>query len=174
MGRIHPIKGLDRLIEVFSEIRSRRTDCTLVIVGPDFGAQRSLEAMARRLGTENHIVFTGPIYGDDKFRALSSADVFVLPSRYESFGMTILEAMTASVPIIITPGCRLAGELENSGAALVASTNGELLEAIERCLEDDDLCAQLKSQAERLLHEKFGSARVLNQLEYVYSEAVAA
>ena len=92
VGRLHPSKGMDVLISAFKAIAPK--DAALVIVGE--GSQRA--ALERIVGGDARIHFTG--YRPDVPRLLHDLDLFVSPSREESFGLAILEAMRAGLPII--------------------------------------------------------------------------
>jgi len=107
LGRLHPLKGLDLLLEAWSRaLRETPPDerWQLLIAGPDEqGTRAALERQARDLNLTN-VTFSGPLYGADKDRALADADLFVLPSRSENFGIVVAEALAAGVPVITTKG----------------------------------------------------------------------
>ena len=92
VGRLHPSKGMDVLISAFKAVAPR--DAVLVIVGE--GPQRA--ALERLVAGDTRIHFTG--YCSDVPRLLLELDLFISPSREESFGLAILEAMRAGLPII--------------------------------------------------------------------------
>ncbi len=74
------------------------------LAGPDEQRTRSrLEAQARDLGLAN-VTFPGPLYGEEKAKALAEADLFILPSRTENFGIAVAEALGAGLPVITTKG----------------------------------------------------------------------
>jgi glycosyltransferase involved in cell wall biosynthesis len=116
IGRVHPIKGLLDLIAAWARLGDERPDWTLRIVGPDERGHRAeLETMAARLGA-HRIKFCGPAYGEDKAAVLRAADLFVLPSRNENFGLAAAEALAAGVPAIVSRGAPWAGlETERCG-----------------------------------------------------------
>jgi glycosyltransferase involved in cell wall biosynthesis len=107
LGRLHPLKGLDLLLEAGSRaMRESPPDARwqLLIAGPDEqGTRAALERQARALNLTN-VTFSGPLYGADKDRAWADADLFVLPSRSENFGIVVAEALAAGVPVITTKG----------------------------------------------------------------------
>ena len=77
----------------------------LVIAGPDEqGTLKALKTQVARLGLEESVVFAGPVYGAEKERLLRAADVFVLPSRSENFGIAVAEALACGVPVVCTKG----------------------------------------------------------------------
>jgi len=102
LGRLHPLKGLELLLDAWGGIGNGGWQ--LVIAGPDEqGTRTRLEAQARALGLAN-VTFPGPLYGEEKAKALAEADLFVLPSRTENFGIAVAEALGAGLPVITTKG----------------------------------------------------------------------
>ena len=104
LGRIHPIKGLDILLAAWGRIQNRFPDWDLDIVGPDNGGYLSdLNKLVIDLKL-SRVNFVGELNGPQKFEAYSSADLFILPSYSENFGVTIAEAYAAGTPAIVTKG----------------------------------------------------------------------
>ena len=111
LGRIHPTKGLDLLLSAWAKIMKTHPDWELRIVGTDqgyLGRGRYLQqvrALAASLRLER-TSFHQPVYGSRKIDAYRSADLFVLPTRSESFGMTVAESLAAGTPVIVTNAAR--------------------------------------------------------------------
>jgi glycosyltransferase involved in cell wall biosynthesis len=104
LGRIHPKKGLDHLVEAWSRIAGERPEWRLAIVGPDeHGHTAELAALATRIGAAR-ISFPGPAWGDEKLHLYREADLFVLPTLDENFGIVVAESLAAGVPVICTRG----------------------------------------------------------------------
>jgi glycosyltransferase involved in cell wall biosynthesis len=109
LGRIHPTKGIDVLLRGWRRVQARFPDWELSIVGPDkTGHLRELTALADRLGCER-LEFSGPVFGASKSTAYRSADLFVLPSHSENFGVTVTEALSHELPVIVTKGAPWSG-----------------------------------------------------------------
>jgi glycosyltransferase involved in cell wall biosynthesis len=117
VGRLHPIKGIDRLIAAYSNARRRGLDLDLVIVGPDGGARDALLAQARALRLEGNIHFPGAMFGEDKLDAFAACSIFAHRPRFEGFGLTVVEALASARPVVTTRECRLDGGAE-AGALL--------------------------------------------------------
>jgi glycosyltransferase involved in cell wall biosynthesis len=114
LGRIHPKKGLDRLVRAWSKVELRYPGWRLRIAGPpEFGHDNELRALAASLRL-TRISIEGPIYGEAKTAAYRDADVFVLPTLNENFGLTVAEALAAGTPVISTIGAPWSG-LEREG-----------------------------------------------------------
>ena len=103
LGRIHPKKGCDLLIEAFAPMLRLDGSLQLVIAGPDqVGMQKRLMTLAHRLGVAQSITWTGMLRGDLKGGALHAAEAFLLPSHQENFGISVAEALSCSVPVLIS------------------------------------------------------------------------
>lgn len=124
MARLHKKKGLDHLLQSWSELANEFTDWHLVIAGPDDGYQDSCEEMIARFGIDNSTSLIGSLDGDDKLAALSAAEVFVQPSHSEGFSMSVIEAMACGLPVLISPGCNFP-EAAQVGAGFEVSADRE-------------------------------------------------
>lgn len=114
LGRIHPTKCVDRLLQAWKTLQEQHPDWRLVIAGPgDPAYMQNLHAMAASLALER-VYFAGPAYGVDKSRAYQEAELFVLPSHSENFGMAVAEALAHGCPAVVSRGAPWAG-LETEG-----------------------------------------------------------
>jgi glycosyltransferase involved in cell wall biosynthesis len=105
LGRLHPVKGLERLLHAWTQLADDHPSWCLLLAGPDEGGYQSvLEALINDLEIGDSVQFTGPLLGREKWIALRSADLFIMPSDFENFGSAIAEAMMAGLPVITTTG----------------------------------------------------------------------
>lgn len=116
LGRVHPKKGLDRLLRAWAAVEASHPDWRLRIVGPsELGHGAELAALAARLGLA-HATLEDALVGEAKAAALAEADLFVLPTLNENFAMTVAEALAAGAPVISTRGAPWSGlEAERCG-----------------------------------------------------------
>jgi glycosyltransferase involved in cell wall biosynthesis len=113
LGRIHPKKGLEGLVRAWAQVELPNPDWQLLIVGPaEGGHDKELRTLAASLGL-GRVSIEGPLYGCSKLAAYRDADLFVLPTLNENFGITVSESLAAGTPVISTKGapwCGLDGE----------------------------------------------------------------
>jgi len=145
MGRIHPKKGCDLLIEAFAKVLGQRPDWHLVIAGPDqVGIRESLHYRAAELGIAPRVTWTGMLSGTMKWGALRSAEVFVLPSHQENFGIAVAEALAVGTPTLISNKVNIWREIETDGAGIVSE---DTLEGARQLLQSYvDLPEQKQTQ----------------------------
>jgi glycosyltransferase involved in cell wall biosynthesis len=121
MGRIHPKKGCDLAIEAFAKVLRQRSDWHLVIAGPDqVGLREDMNYRAAQLGIAPRVTWTGMLTGAVKWGALRAAEVFVLPSHQENFGIAVAEALAVGVPALISNKVNIWREIEGDGAGIVS------------------------------------------------------
>ena len=101
LSRIHPKKGLPDLVEAWSRVRP--AGWRLVVAGPDDGGhQAEVERQVRAHGLDDIVSFPGPVGDDEKWVLYGAADLFVLPTLSENFGIVVAEALAAGVPALTT------------------------------------------------------------------------
>ena len=104
VGRFDPIKGIDRLLEAVTHLQDHRR-LRLVIIGgdgPDTPEYQNLQKMTRKFGIQNRVTFVGRIEQEHLPPYYSAADVLVVPSYYESFGLVGLESLACGTPVVAT------------------------------------------------------------------------
>ena len=124
LGRVHPKKGPDLLLCALDLLQKEGcwnpNNMRLVLAGPnDSYYAKKLALLAERLGISESIYWTGMITGDQKWGAFQSADAFVLPSHQENFGISVVEALSCSIPVLISSSVNISPEIEKDGAGLV-------------------------------------------------------
>ena len=121
MSRIHEKKGCDLLIQAFAKLAHRDPVLHLVVAGPDqSGLVAKLKNLAKDLGVMDRVSWLGMLQGDMKWGAFYSAQAFVLPSHQENFGISVAEAMSCGLPVLISDKVNIWREIEMDGAGFVA------------------------------------------------------
>ncbi len=167
LGRIHKIKGLDLLVKTFSDLIKKLDDIRLVIVGPDDGFLSTIKKQTEDLKIDGRILFAGPLYERDKLEAYVDADVYVLPSVYETFPVTVLEACACGTPVIVTDQCGIADIVDEVGY-VVEYDKDQLQDAIIKILSDEGLRRKFGEEGKRLVGEEFGWDEVVLDIENIY------
>lgn len=124
LSRVHPKKGLDILIRSFAAIADRDDTLHLVVAGtgdPAYAAK--LRLLARSLDVDRRMTWTGMLSGDMKWGAFRSAEVFVLPSHHENYGIAVVESLACGTPVVISSSVNIWPEIEADGAGLVCDDN---------------------------------------------------
>jgi glycosyltransferase involved in cell wall biosynthesis len=105
LSRFHPIKGLDLLLRAWAVVGKTFPEWDLVLAGYDEnGYCLHLQALADSLGISQRVIFRGPLQGQEKEAAFGAAELFLLTSHSESFGLAVGEAMARGLPVITTTG----------------------------------------------------------------------
>jgi len=172
LGRIHPKKGTDILVEAFAATLAHDPAWQLVLVGPDqIGWQKELEASAERLGIASRITWTWSLAGTLKWGAFSASEVFVLPSHQENFGIVVAEAMACGLPVIVSDKVNIWREIVSYGAGLVGKdTIDGTKDSLRRwsALTADEIAA-FRTRSKKCFEDEFDfnrtSKRVLENVE---------
>jgi len=139
LGRIDPKKGLDLLIPAFA--RARASNTVLVLAGPDNSSyKQKMQHLATREGIANCVFFPGMLYGPERVEALVDADLFVMPSYVENFGISVIEALAAGLPAIVSEKVNVADDLPAEIVRVVRTDIQDLAEAIRQRLLVQPAC----------------------------------
>lgn len=130
LSRLHPKKGLDLLIPVFKQVSEKYPDAVLALVGP---CAPDYEPVVRELISRHSlgekVMLTGMLYGPDRIAALADADLFVLPSYQENFGLAVVESLAAGTPVIISDQVNIHDQISEARVGAVVPTQIEPLAA---------------------------------------------
>lgn len=168
LGRIHRIKGLDLLMKSVAKLPKDACDVKIVIAGPDDGYLSMLEKIIRELKIEEKVLITGPLYDKEKLEAYVDADVYILPSYYESFSITVLEALACGTPVIITEGCGIAERVKGEAGLVVNQDEKGLRDAMLYLLSNDKLRKRLGERGRLMVFEQYSMAQIAKQMENIY------
>ncbi|MFC1951686.1 glycosyltransferase [Chloroflexota bacterium] len=168
LARIHKIKGPDLLVKAFAALSEESNEAKLVIAGPDDGYLPTLKKLIKELNIEDKVLLTGPLYGRDRLEAYIDADVYVLPSSYEVFGITVLEACACGTPVILTDRCGVAEWIGNNAGYVVQYDKTQLRGAISEMLTNEELRMRFKEAGKKLIREQFSWPKIAEQIETVY------
>jgi len=174
LSRLDGKKGLDILLPAFAKTRRQYPSSTLVIAGSGNAAFVShMQQQAARLGIASDIVWAGFLSGDEKWAALLDADIFVLPSYSESFGVAAVEAMACGLPVIVSDQVAIHREIAGARAGLVVPCGTEeLAQALTSLLADGRLRNEMGASGYQLARAKFSPEAAWSHLVTLYQHIV--
>jgi glycosyltransferase involved in cell wall biosynthesis len=171
LSRLHPVKGLEVLMDAVARLADRRPELELHVAGsgdPDY--ERSLHERADRLGLGDRCRFLGFTGGADKLRLLADADLFVVPTLHENFGFVLLESLAAGTPVLTTREANTSPEILAAGAGRVTERTAEAMAtAIDAMLADPDELRAMGRRGRAWVLEAFGGDRGVTRFEELYA-----
>ena len=169
LSRLHRKKGLLNLVEAWAA--TVPADWRLTIAGPDEAGERAAaEALALRHGlTHDSIVFIGPVADDDKWSLFASADLFMLPSFSENFGIVIAEALASGIPVITTKATPWEGLVQHDCGWWIDVGVEPLVAALREALNlDEDARRDMGARGRSFVESNFSWASVGEKMAQAY------
>jgi len=167
LGRLHPTKRLDLLVEAFRKIQRAVPDSMVVLAGRPDGTD------PRTLGLGNGSLWLGELNEGDKWQLLRDSSVLVMCSDSESFGLSVLEALSVGVPVVVTRTCPWE-EVETRGCGFwVAQDVDSVAEGIRRILTDDALARRMGEQGRALVAERYRWPAIGREMASHYARVCA-
>ncbi len=173
-GRIAHSKGLDLLLKALPNIRRTVPDVHLVIIGEDFGFRHVCEALATRLGVADTVTWLGKTTRGELRAAYRHARLSVFPSRYEAFGIVLLEAAASGCPAVATRDTAIPYVVQDEKTGLLFEPENihDLTEKVLTVLLNPDLRATLAHNAVDRAQREFSWERSVEKLRRLYEELV--
>jgi glycosyltransferase involved in cell wall biosynthesis len=163
LGRLHPKKGLDVLLDAWPKVSAGREAARLIVAGA--GDDKRFAP---------GVQYVGFVTGEKKAECLAAADVFVLPSHNENFGIAVLEAIAAGVPVVVSPGVQLGPWVVEQRLGVVAERDpAAVAEAILGVLGDAELRSRVARRGAEVVARDFGIPRVAPALLDMYQSAIS-
>lgn len=171
IGRISPIKNLEMLLWAFAQVNVPQARLVLVgpMLEPDYAAH--LHAARSELALDDAVLFAGPLYGDDKLAALAAADLFVLPSLFESYGNAAAEAVAAGLPVLLTDACGIAQQIHGRAGIAVPVDQSAMASGLRDLLTNATLRAEVTNRRSDVLIE-LSWKEPLDQMENLYTDVI--
>ncbi len=159
MSRVDPKKGFDLLLPALEKLHQRNQPFHLLLCGAnpqDRAYEDNIKQQIQSSSWANSATVVGFVGGELKAEILSAADVFVLPSYYENFGIAVAEAMAASIPVVISDQVHIWPAIRASNAGWVVPTQVEpLTEALSEALGNEEVRSQRGQNARRCAKENY-------------------
>jgi len=170
LHRIDPKKGLDILAKSFARLRNRFPNIHLIIAGPDStGYWPTALRFFESAGCAAAVTCTGMLTGQDKADVLAAADVFVAPSYSEGFSMSVLEAMAAGLPSVITTGCNFPEAAEAKVALEVPIDATAFAEAVASLIENFPAARRMGKRAREFIFQNYTWDQAARKTHEVYT-----
>ncbi|MGD2180450.1 hormogonium polysaccharide biosynthesis glycosyltransferase HpsP [Lusitaniella coriacea] len=172
MSRLDPKKGLDLLFPALEALIEEGVDFHFVLAGsnsqdPDY--EEAIRSQIEESPLNSRTTIAGFVRGEDKLALLRDADLFVLPSYYENFGIAVAEAMVAGVPVVISDQVHIWSEVEQAEAGWVVPCGiAELKKALKSAITDEASRQQKGSNAQTYALEHYSWRAIAQQMIAAY------
>jgi len=170
LARLAPRKNASLFAEVAADLVGEFPDARFRLVGPDEGSGAEVTRIIEAAGPGDRVRWEGALAPEQTLQRMRSASVYVLPSVNEPYPMSVLEAMSVGLPVVVTNSCGLAGFVaENSAGAVVDATHDAVRQAISALLSDPDAARAAGERGRVAVQKTKSMAAVADQLEELYS-----
>ncbi len=170
LSRVHVKKGIEMLIEAVAKLGNELKTYEVIVAGEgEAGYVEALKDKVAAAGMGDMVRFVGGVYGEDKWNLLRSADVLVLPTFSENFGIVVAEALACGTPVITTKGAPW-GDLEEWGCGWWIERSVDCLVAAMKdflALTGDEL-ERMGRMGRRLVEAKYSSRRMAADMLALY------
>ncbi|MDD2753718.1 MAG: glycosyltransferase [Candidatus Portnoybacteria bacterium] len=170
MGRLSYEKSIDQVIKAFPLMLEEMPSLKLMLIG-DGPEKDKLKKLAEKLGVADNVIFTGFVYGETLARALQTNDVFITASKSENMPLSVLEAMSAGLPIVAAKENGLAEIVEENTNGFFARTDdpADIAQKTLAILSSPELLGKFSEGSRRLVME-YSEEKILTRLEDYYKE----
>ncbi|MCG6138364.1 MAG: hormogonium polysaccharide biosynthesis glycosyltransferase HpsP [Nostoc sp. LLA-1] len=174
MSRIDPKKGLDLLIPALEKLLVAGCNFHFVLAGtnpqdPDY--EEKIKSQIANSPLRSHTTITGFVSGELKASLLQAADLFVLPSYYENFGIAVAEAMVAGIPVVISDQVHIWQQVYDSESGWVGATKvSALVELLQAALQNPQERQRRGLNAQKYALENFSWGAIAHQIISAYQQ----
>jgi glycosyltransferase involved in cell wall biosynthesis len=174
LGRFHEKKGLFLLINGFSYIAAKFPRAKLILAGSgDSEYTKKVNDLIIKTNLGSQISVTGFLNESDKLSLLNSADIFALPSYGENFGLSVVEAMSFSIPVVISDKVGIFEAVNDAQAGFIVKCNANsVARALEKLVSEKSLRYRLGKNAKKLSEEKYNLANMGQIMSKFYIKLV--
>jgi glycosyltransferase involved in cell wall biosynthesis len=173
IGRINEKKGIELLLESFVKITENQKELLLVLAGSGTKEYvKKIKELTKKMRLEKKVIFTGLITENEKLDMLESASLFVLTSHSDVHPIAVQDALTMSLPVIITEACDYP-EVKDYDAGLIIDEDVEqITNAILSIIDDEERLKKMANNARRLVLEKFQLKVQIKKYEEMYRDVI--
>jgi glycosyltransferase involved in cell wall biosynthesis len=172
MGRLHQIKNLGLQLEVLRILVPEFPTLRWALIGPDDGELDALLTAARKYAIQDHVVWLGPIFSDQRFLALAASDLLLQTSFHEAHSMSVNEALALGVPVVVTESVN-SPEVGQVGAGFVVPSDAATVaDHVAKILADQELGREMGHRGREYARAKLSWDRIASDLEDRLVEAL--
>jgi glycosyltransferase involved in cell wall biosynthesis len=169
LARLAPRKRPLMFVEVATKLAHHFRDVRFTLVGPDEGEAKDVQKAIDDSGHRGQVRWEGPLPPDQTIARMRRAAVYVLPAIDEPYPMTVLEAMSVGLPVVVTRSCGLADLVERSDAGIVVEEDASsLLTAVKAMLENPEAARAMGRHAMSAVREEQSMDCIATRLEKCY------
>jgi glycosyltransferase involved in cell wall biosynthesis len=174
LGRISAKKGLDLAVRAFADVASTHSNAHFVIAGPDEnGCGKRAQQLAHQLGLQDQAHFIGMVTGEDRLSALVDADLFILTSHSENFGMAAAEALAAGLPVLLSDQVGIARQVAQAEAgAIVPLDVSHIAHTWSALLENPGRLKAMGERGRKLVQQEYDADAVARKMLDVYRQVI--
>lgn len=169
LSRLHEQKGIDILIRAAGILAQRRVKFILLLAGTGAPAYiHFLKTLVEALKLQDRVNFLGHLNGAHKISMIQTADLFVVPTRHENFGLALVEAMAIGTPLLTTKGTDIWQELQSGGAVIAEATPEAFAEKIEQLINNDQDRTARGHQGRSWVFSALSTEKLVTEYEAFY------
>jgi glycosyltransferase involved in cell wall biosynthesis len=172
LGRINWVKGLDLLLESFRRLAAENPMAQLILAGPDnegFGSK--IRQLVAEAGLADKVIFAGMVSDEEKTALLLQSDLMVLSSLSDAMPVSVLEAMAAGLPVLVTDNIGISEELSRNSAGIVVKRNADdVYLGMADALKNERKCLELANNARKLVRSQYDISRTGEQIMGAYRQ----
>ena len=169
LGRIHPVKGIDDLLRAWHIVSPKFPSWNLQIVGPDSDEHlKDLKGLVTKLGI-SRVKFLGLLQGERKIMAYQNAELYVLPSHSENFGVTVAEALASGIPAIVSKGAPWSDLEKNRAGWWIEPGVDSLVQCLNEVLKlSSEELSGMGSNGREWMRQSFSWVKIAKQMQVTY------
>lgn len=174
LARLAPRKRPELMVRLARRLARTAPQAEVVLVGPDEGSGRAVSEAVRKARDNGAVVrWEGPVAPGETLEHMRRASIYVLPAVDEPYPMSVLEAMSLALPVVVTDTCGLAPVVRAAGGGLVVGpSEDELVTAVERLLADPAEARAMGVRGRAHVRAELSMSRIAERLELTYATAV--
>ncbi len=173
LGRINEKKGIELLLESFTEVIKKRNKILLVLAGSGTKKyQKTIGKVVEKLQLENNVIFTGLVTENEKLDLLESAALFVLTSHSDVHPIAVQDALAMALPVIITEACDYPEVIEYDAGIVVNEEAKQITNSILNIIDDEKQLEKMSNNAKKLVLERFQLKVQIKKYEDMYKDVI--